>query len=206
MNRIKRLLWSFRRYSVEVLIELVRFVIESMTGNAHFTTPDPTLAELKNLTDDLETKFLLAQTGDHVAHSDMLEARTKLEKQLKSEVLYVEKIAGGNETVLRSSGFPLTGDPNPTQRIDFWAVRGPNSGEILTGRTAYPRARAYVLQYFVGDNLPADPKLWIWAMVSTKTRIRVTGLEKGTTVWFRSCAVTPDGMMPWGDPKAVVVG
>lgn len=206
MSRVKRILWSFRRYSVEVLIELVRFVIDSMTNNSHFTTPDPTLAELKNQTDDLEAKFLLAQTGDHVAHLDMLAAREKLEKSLKSEVLYVEKIAEGNESILHSSGFPLTGDPNPPQRIDFWVVRGPDTGEILTGRTAYPRARAYVLQYFVGDNPPADPKLWIWAMVSTKTRIRVTGLAKGSIVWFRSCAVTPDGMMPWGDAKPVVVG
>jgi hypothetical protein len=206
MNRLKRLLWNFRRYSVEVLIELARFIIESMTNNAHFTTPDPTLAELKNLTDDLEVKFLKAQTGEHVAHLDMMKARTKLESALRSEVLYVEKIAAGDESILHSSGFPLTGDQNPPQRLYFWVVRGPNSGDILTGRIAYPRARAYVLQYFVGNNPPADPKLWIWAMVSTKTRIGVTGLEKGTTVWFRSCAVTPDGMTPWTDPKPVVVG
>ena len=204
--KAKKILLNFARYNVEVLIELVRFVIESMTGNSHFTTPDPTLAAIKNLNDDLETKFLEAQTGYHVAHLEMVTARAKLEKALRSEVLYVEKIAAGNETILLSSGFPLTKDPRPPLRPDFWVKRGPNSGDVLTGRIAYPRARSYVLQYFVGENPPSDPNLWILAGVSTRTRMGVTGLTKGSTVWFRSCAVTPDGMMPWGDPKPVVVG
>jgi len=206
MKRIKKILLNFKLYSVEVLIELVRFVISSMTGNSYFATPDPTLAVIKDLVDDLEKKFILAQTGDKVAHADMIAARLLLEKKLRSLVLYVEKIADGIEVILRSSGFPLTGEPRAWQREEFWVKRGPNSGDIITGRIACPRARAYVLQYFIGEAPPLDDRAWIWAKVATKTRMGISGLEKARDVWVRSCAVTPDGMTPWTDPKHIVVG
>jgi len=202
----KRVIINFAHLSVELLIELAWFIISKMTGNVYFTTPDPTLASITALVKDLETKNTLAQEGGRQAHSDMLDARDALLAALRSLGLYVEKIADGNETILISSGFPLTKDHLPKRRDNFWAKRGPNAGDILVGCVAYPKAKAYVWQRFVGTNPPTDDNLWVWSGVSTQTKMGLTNLDSGSRVWLRYCAVTKNGMMEWSNPIDIIVG
>ncbi len=202
----RKLIINFTRYSVEVFIEMVRFIIIKMTGNTNFTTPDPKLVDLEALTDDLDEKCALAKSGDRQAHIDMIASRNRLEAALHNEALYVERIGQDDEAILVSSGFPLTKDPSPAKRKSFWLMRGPNASDVLAGCSAYPKARAYVWQRYVGANPPADANLWIWTGVSTQAKMGLTDLDPASRVWLRYCAVTKNGMMEWSNPIDIIVG
>jgi hypothetical protein len=201
----RKVIISYVHFATEELIALTWFILSKMTGNGYFTTPDPTLAEVKNDLEDLETKNTAAMEGGRTAHAQMMEARIKLLETLRSLGLYVEKIAKGNLSIMLSSGFPVSSVPHPKDRPDFWATYGTNSGDILLGCKTFPRAKAYVWQCFVGDAPPTNEKQWIWFMVTTKAHTEISGLIRGGVVWFRCCAVTPDGMQSWKDAISIMV-
>ncbi len=201
----KKVIISFVHFTVNELIGFTWFVLSKMTGNADFTTPDPTLAEVKTLVEDLETKNTAAMDGGRTAHAQMVEAKNKLLDKLRSLGLYVEKVANGNLAIMLSSGFPVSSDRTPGSRKDFWVEYGTNSGEILVGCKAFPRAKSYVWQRFVGDASPADDNQWIWCGVSTRTRMGLTNLDRGRVVWLRYCAVTSGGMQGWSEPISIMV-
>jgi hypothetical protein len=96
----KKVIISFVLFTVNELIGFTWFVLSKMTGNSDFTTPDPTLAEVKTLLEDLETKNTAAMEGGRTAHAQMLEAKKKLLEALRSLGLYVEKVAKGNLAIM----------------------------------------------------------------------------------------------------------
>ncbi len=107
----KRVKINFVRIPTEMIIELARYIISKMTGNMYFLIPDPPLAELIALVDDLEVKNTLALEGRRQARAEKKDARVLLNEILHRLGLYVSKIANGNETIMISSGFPVSKDP-----------------------------------------------------------------------------------------------
>jgi hypothetical protein len=202
----RKVIISYAHLAIDMLIELVRFVITKLTGNPNFTTPDPTIAELKDMADALEAKNIAAQEGGRQARSERKDARKKMLDGLRSLALYVEKIADGNETIMVSSGLYLSKEPQPAQKDDFWVIRGPNSGDILAGCVRYPKARTYVWLRYTGANPPDDKRQWTLAGVSTQTRIGLTDLDSGSKEWLCYCAVTSAGMMAWSEPISIIIG
>lgn len=177
-----------------------------MTNNTYFTTPDPTLDEILELVNDLETKNTLAKSGNKQAHEELMAARLLMNDAMYSLALYVEKIAKGNELILVSSGFPLAKIRRPAIRKFFWAKHGLNSGDVLIGCVAYPKAKAYVWELFVGTTPPEDDNFWKFVKATSQRKTQMSNLIKGSTVWFRHCAVTKEGMMAWSNPIEIVVG
>ena len=76
----------------------------------------------------------------------------------------------------------------------------------MIGCVAYPKAKAYVWELFVGTTPPEDDNLWKFVKATTQRKTQLSNLIKGSTVWFRYCAVTKEGMMVWSDPIEIVVG
>jgi hypothetical protein len=202
----RRVIISFLRFTGEALIELALFILSRMTGNPYFTSPDPALDVFKDLIDDYQAKYTLALEGGRLARANAKDARAKLREAMHLLGLYVMKVANGNETIMVSSGFPLSKVPETAQRDDFWVIHGPNPGDLLVGCVAYPKAHAYVWQRFTGANPPVDDLLWILAGVTTKSRKGLTGLVSGSREWLRYCAVTTEGMMAWSEPISIIVG
>jgi hypothetical protein len=202
----RRCIISFKRFKAEVLIELAWYIHSKMTGNSYFTTPDPTLAILKAVIEDFQAKLTMAMEGGKSARAVMKDARIVLNDTLHSLGLYVLKVANGNETIMISSGFPMSKIPDPAQRDNFWVIRGPNPGDILIGCVAWPKARAYVWLRFTGANPPDDKMLWTLTGVSTQAKMGLTNLNSGSREWLCYCAVTPAGMMAWSEAISIIVG
>ena len=201
----RRVIINYSQFSVAELIALTWFILSKMTGNSNFTTPDPTLVEVKETVEKLETKNTAAMDGGRTAHAEMIEAKEKLLETLRSLGLYVEKTSKRNLAIMLSSGFPISSVPNPRNLPDFWAAYGPNSGEILFGCKSFPKAKAYVWQMFVGVNPPTVENQWVWASVTTQVRSKLAQLERGKVVWLRHCAVTKNGMQAWSEPISIMV-
>jgi hypothetical protein len=203
MKKVK-VLKDFTRISVAMLIEFARHVVSHMTGNPLFATPDVPLADITAKTDKLEQKFLAAQGGGTLHTAEMKDARKDLIDALDIEALYVTKIAKGNETVVISSGFTGTRQPQPTLRPDFRVVSAGIPGEITAKHKAITKAMAYCWQFCVSETVPAE-ETWVWAGVSTQAKMCITNLEVGKRVWVRCCGVTRYGMAPWCDPLMIQV-
>ena len=203
--RRKHLIFDFSQFSAAVLIELVWAILNQMANNPYFTTPSPTLADIKSALQDLIDKDSLAHDGGRQATNAMKISRGKLQVLLYKLTLYIENIADGNETILLSSGVPMWRSPSPAQRPDFILKRSAEPGEITARGKAIPKSRAYSFQIFVGENLPDDEKKWVWMGMATQVRFTFRNLSKGSTVWVRYCGVTKDGMTPWCDPKSIDV-
>ena len=201
----RKILTNFTRYAVLVLIEIVRFVILKMTDNAYFPIPDPTLDYILDLVNDLETKNTTAKSGAKQAREEMVAARLLMNDAMFSLALYIEKIAKGNELILVSSGFPLAKIRRAAIRESFWAKRGLNSGDVLIGCVSYPKAKAYVWELFAGTTPPEDDNLWKFVKATVQRKTKISNLIKGSTVWFRYCAVTKEGMMAWSNAIEIVI-
>jgi hypothetical protein len=194
--KLKRILLSFCRFAVATLIVFGRSIVSKMTGNSFFTNPDPKLDDVTTAIDDVETKAALAKDGSKLAKSNLKEAKKVLINMLRSLAWYVEKTANGVENILISSGFELSKEPEPSQRDDFWVLRGMNPGELLIGCVAYLKAGAYIWQVSASDVLPTEEKDWLFAGASTQRKTTLTGYTPETKRWFRVRPVTPGGMMP----------
>src|SRR5437867_707918 len=82
----------------------------AMTGNANFTTPNPSLADLLAATGDLDTAFInskhgvLSTTTLHTAEGAFDELMTALGN-------YVDSIAKGKKDIIESAAMPAS-DPS----------------------------------------------------------------------------------------------
>jgi hypothetical protein len=198
--KTKKILFSFCRYNAPNLIIFGRSVVTKMTGNANFTTPDPALANVTAAIDDFEIMAAIALDGSKKAKSNMKESRKKLIALLRSLVLYVEKIAAGDENILISSGFEVSKDPKASQRDAFFVLQGVDSGSVTIGCIAYPKAGAYLWFRSAGKDLPVTEKDWLFVASSTQRKMLLSNLAPGQTFWFICRAVTPQGIMEWSDP------
>lgn len=198
--KIKRILLSFWRLVVPMLIVFGRSVHTKMSGNPYFETPNPTLASLKAALDDTETKAAIAKDGSKQDKSNLKVAKKTVVDVLRGLAWYVEGVANGDENILISSGFELSKEPIPSQRDDFFMLQGIGSGELIIGCVAFPKAGAYIWQVSATSTLPAADKDWLFAGASTQRKTNLKGYTPDTKLWFRVRPVTPDGLMEGSDP------
>jgi hypothetical protein len=196
----KRILLSFCRYTVAVLIVFARSVIKKMTGNAFFTTPIPSLTDVGDAVDDMEKKAALAKDGGKTAKSDLKKSRKKVNDLFRQLAWFVESTANGDENILTSSGFELSKDRLASQRDAFFVLATTVTGSVLIGCVAYKKAKAYLWFHSPGRDLPQADKEWVFGGASTQRKTILPGFETDQYYWFRYRAVTKDGMMEWSDP------
>jgi hypothetical protein len=148
----------------------------------------------------LETAAAIAKDGSKLQKSNMKVAKKNLVAKLRSLAWYVEKVANGIENILISSGFELSKEPDPSQRDAFFVLAGVESGWVVIGCIAVPKAGAYLWFRSADKDLPVSDKDWLLAGASTQRKMLLIDLTPGQTYWFCYRAVTPSGMMEWSDP------
>jgi hypothetical protein len=205
-KRKRKPIVNYQKYSVLEFIDLVRYVIQCMTGNANFASPNPPLDELGDKDDKLAVAELKARGGTPDDTQDMYDKRAELEHLFEKEGLYIYLITDGDETKMLSSGYPLTSeDIAPAKHPIFWLKQGPNPGEILAGCKAVKGAKAYIWVYFVGENKPTDPKDWNLFNGSTQAKILINMLTSKTKVWVRVKPIIKDRSGVWSDALDIMV-
>jgi len=202
--RRKKVILDFIKFSVAEKIEFFRNVIELLTGNPLFATPDVSLIMLKTMLDTLIADFIASKSGAHAMIARMNQSATALDKKFRLLALYVDRIADGDEAIILGSGFHASKEPDTTSRELFIAEEGVNSREIDLARKAQRGAKSYVWQYCVGL-VPAKDEDWIFGGASSQATFTMKGLTSETKYWFRVAVVTTRGMGPWSTPIMKIV-
>ena len=200
---------NFARLSVPEKIALARRIVTKMTGNAHFTSPQPPLATVTAAIDGLEQSESEAQIARQEAKAKTTTRNNKedgLGQLMTQAVVYVTAIAGGDEEIIQSAGMDVRAVTRPAippeQPPALGATAGDHDGSMDLSWDPVVEAASYIIEMSPD---PPTATSWKHLGVSTKSTFTVTGLPSGTRVWFRVAAVNANGQSPWSDPATKIV-
>ena len=114
---------------------------------------------------------------------------------------YVDSIAKGVDTIILSSGFEASKDPEPSgipgQVMGLEAEMTKKKGEVKLRHTKVKGARAYIIE----KSITPDDASFVQLAIVTSTKYLVTSLESLKTLWFRVRAIGTGGSLgAWSDP------
>lgn len=144
-------------------------VLEQMTGNPFFPNPVPSLAELKQATDDLEQACVDALDRGRMACARKRSAVARFDKLLSALTSYVNGVSMGDEEKLSSSGLPMAKRPAPLTDLNvpdgmsFQRTQFPDQWEVRWN--SVPGAVVYELEFRYPH---AEDLEWQRAALTTK--------------------------------------
>lgn len=200
---------GLRNLSIPEKVARARQIVASLTGNADFPSPNPTLALLATAIDELETA-----NDDVNATRQKARAATVVQRE-KEEVLdrlfaqlasYIENVSAGDEEKILNAGLAVRDEGGfsrvePNAPADLSVTAGDQDGELDAQWDKVDRARSYIIQ--VSED-PPTPSSWRQADVATRSQKTITGLTSGTRYWVRVAAVSASGQSAWSDPATKI--
>jgi hypothetical protein len=184
------------------LLNFARTHIAAMTGNADYTTPDPTAVAFLALADNFEAGITAANAAIAAATTAISakdDLRVLLENGLRGRQAYVQKESGGLETKILGAALGVKATATPIGELlapeNLRASFGDMAGEIDLIWDRVRGARSYIIdcrEVIAGA-------AWTQAKRSTKSRVTVTGLTPGKTYEFRVYAVGSAGDGPFSE-------
>ena len=179
-------------------------VIDHMTNNPLYPTPDATLIDAQKVVDALDKAILAAADGSHLAISALNDAVATADAVFRILAAYVERIALGDETSIISSGFHFSKQPTPRNKEILVAKNGSHSGSVLLDTLRVERGVVYVWQMFKGK-IPDNDSDWVQIGITTQTSFEINNLDIANIYYFRVATVTPDGLQDFSAPVMKVV-
>jgi len=177
-------------------------IVESMTGNANFPSPDPTLPTLTGDAQAIRDKQAEIEAKEaelSVLRGQLGTLNETAKNNIRKLADHVEDKCDGNVDKLRSSGFSLVGDPTPRgplpQVQNLRVQTSDNEGQLGVRYNPIIGAASYVVEYSTSPDGP-----WTQATITTRASHTITGLTSGTKYWLRVRAVGTTGFGPWSDP------
>lgn len=187
MKKLKVLL-VFIQFSVGEKIAFYRNIIIKLTDNALFMAPDESLSNAQKMVDKLEASSMASMDGSHTAVATMHADEIVADQIFRTLAAYVERIADGDETKIRYSGFQVSKQPVTAQKALLAVEDGTHSGSVKLVAKAVDRAGSYIWQSSL------DGIEWIVVGNSTSSTYLLAGLAVATKYYFRVAAVTPEGV------------
>ncbi len=170
----------------------------SMTGNANFANPVPTVAELTTAREKLVAAIADAQSGAHAAIASKNIAATTLSQLLVRMSRYVNSVAAGDVTKAVSSGFELAKKPDPIDQLEaptnFEGRTATIAGQVDLRWKGVYGARMYFVYVCVGD--PTNGGTWKNVGMCSRGRYVVSGLITDKLYTFRVTAIGRVGEGP----------
>jgi len=195
------------RLNPRSLVLFTRRIINKMTGNADFSTPQPTLVDMEAKLTEFENMATAAIDGSKAQVYSRNESSKELKTMLRTLANYVSLTADGDGVVILSSGFDVRSDPEPapplTNPQDLKASRSSRSGEVDLDWTTVSNALNYQVEFSTID--PIMPAVeWVQSGVSSKSKYSVDNLTVGQFYWFRVKAYGRDDASGYSDPALVM--
>ena len=185
------------------LITYAQGIVKRMTANASFLNPTPPLATVNGAINDLQTAqtAALARTkGAAAARNEKRAALVALLQQLRGSIQSVADADPANAaSIIESAGVALRKSPTHHART-FTAKQGLVSGAARVIAASAARRASYEWQYSADGG-----KTWVMAPATLQAKTTVTGLVPGSTVQFRSRAVTKAGEGDWSQPASLMI-
>jgi hypothetical protein len=200
----KTILKKYRRERDSDLATTGRRVLEKVKNNPRYPNPPKALAILEEKLPLYETSLVNARGRD--------KEMVAIKKALKAEIAallaeldsYVTLICNGDEAMLLSSGFDISGQASEKAMPDIpklFVELGP-PGEVTVRVKAVRGARAYMHQYT--SEPPVSETVWI-SEGSTNPNCTFKGLKSFTKYWFRTVALGKNGQMVYSPFEARIV-
>jgi len=204
---MKKVVLQIRNLTVAKLIVKARQVVSQMTINAlTFPTPDVPLATLTTHIDTLESKEgLVNQFGgkDRTDARDLALHQVLLDLDL--QVLYVQRISGGDATIAAMAGMSVKSEPKkwplPEKVLGLRVSAGEFVGSVylLWKRPAYKRGYRVEMEVEEKNEKGETTTRWDTVYVGGKYSVTLKNLESGRLYTFRVLAYNTKGDGPVSD-------
>jgi hypothetical protein len=188
-----RILLTYKHISDARLADMASFIIECMTGNAHFPDPSPTLDHLRHATREFQNAYARAQTGGKQAERDRDQQSARLRSLLHELAAYVTKEAKEDRQKLLSSGFDITKIRASRYPDTIKIETGKKTGHVTSIMKSVAGAKAYIHQYTLDPN-----NVTSWTQeISTSRKHVFNNLVPGERYFFRIIALGLRGKKTW---------
>jgi hypothetical protein len=194
----------FNRLSDSKLLTKALDILASITGNAYFPTPTPTLAAIGDAINNFQESLAGAATRDRSKVILKNRARVELIAILKALGNYITFTADGNSAMIGSTAFDVRKTPQPfiVTKPVVTVHNGHNSGELIISARRPGKGRGFVHQY-TKDPLTENS---VWeSFPSTSKKFTFTGLEKTKVYWCRVGIMGAKGQLIFSDPVSKVI-
>ena len=186
--------------------------VTAMTGNANFTTPLPSAANVTAALTPFQTalaNFNTAQAAAKLATTVKDTARLTLENVLTQRGSYVELTAAGAAdpaAVIESAAFSTKSAGGATTAPDMVAnlsiTAGDNAGELDLQWDPTNGAKTYDVQTSPD---PITTTSWVAHPSVSKSKAAILGLTSGAKMWARVRGVGAGGTGAWSDVATKIV-
>ena len=207
MSKIKL---GLDRMNPEQKVAFATTVITAMTGNAHFTTPNPPLATLtagkNNALSGINTynASVVTSQANLATRDDFV---SSLEGMLTQMATYVENVSGGDRAMIESAGFSVRADSAPVgplaRVLNLVLTAGDFDGTLDAAWDALRGAGSYEVQTSPD---PMSDASWVFKTVSNKSNVTMDSFTSGAKVWVKVRGIgAGNNKGPWSDPAVKTV-
>lgn len=177
-------------------------LVDDMTGNANFATPEPALADITAKQVELDNWINKSSFGDERAINTRKTVYAELQKMLRTLAQYVSMTAKGDGNVILSSGFELrkNGAPTPplTRPVDLSVTRTAYEGRVKLDWKTVKGTKSYIVM-MTTENPESETAVWTAAATTTKSKLEVSDLTFGNYYYFRVKAVGANSESPFSE-------
>lgn len=180
---------SYRKSSDTYLLKICSRVKESLRGNDFYPHPTPELSVVDKAFLDFQVAVSLAGRNDRTLSSAKNDKKAVLIGIMDGLADYVTTTSNGDNTMLLSSGFDITGIKNVSQTlgpIEQLDVEIGQPGHAITRVKKVAGAKAYIHQC-TPDPITPDSE-WTSETI-TDSENTFTNLKSIAKYWFRVIAI-----------------
>ncbi|MBB3186807.1 fibronectin type III domain-containing protein [Microbacter margulisiae] len=185
--------FSSSKYTDASFPIFVKQVLDHMTGNPRYPTPDPTLEVVKTAYDNYVDAMGKVKDGtreDTIYKNDMKDI---LKGTMRSLGTYVQRASNGDEAAIISSGFDVSKKPVPAGPLPaptgLTVEAGNTRGALDVRWNVVKSARSYDVEY---TEFPyTGTTVWGHAVVS-QSRVQLDSLTQGRQYAIRVTAIGSD--------------
>ena len=203
MKRIVAVL-DFLKFPVNDKIEFYKYVAVQMANTVLFPALDVPLATINKAIDDLEAAAIAAGDGSHSAIAIRNDKELIADNVFRQVLLYVNKVANGNGTIITQSGFNQSKEPTPIVKAEIAANDGPHSGSVIVAYRFVQGAASYKIMYRKVSTTGLVNE-WIEADISTVTTCLIQNLIPGQMYEFKVASISSAGTTDFCQPISKIV-
>jgi hypothetical protein len=210
-KRMAKVKLGLAQLSPDEVISLGNQIKTALTGNATFTSPNPTLTTLAMLITTATTKVAVqkaSQLSATQATADRDAAMLALETALTSLASHVENVSGGDRVKIESAGMSVKSVAAPIGQLEqvqnVSITAGDSEGRLDLQWDPVRGAKNYQIQTSTDPNVPTG---WSLKDTSSASKLSLTGLTSGQKVWLRVRAKASKNVHDgaWSDPATKIV-
>lgn len=206
MSRFKIKL-DFAKLGDADLIAFCLQVIAGLTGSIYFPTPTPTVAAITALKDEFVIAVTNAVFGGTPLKLIRDQKKAALIDALRLLASNIEDTGGNDAAKLADTGFYIYGGPKslwpiPGNIENLRLSYGKISGTVVVRVNKANFTLMYECRYTEGEfSENAD---WIYLPESTKTKMIISGLTLGRSIWVQVRCINGKGKGNWSDPAQLI--